>query len=122
MMVIYLLFLSIIDIKKRELSNVQQLGLLAIVLIVSTKINLIVPIIMLILFYLLDLRMPNRIGGADIKIFIYLSIYYNENIIYVVLISSIFAISYLIITGINKEIPFIPFITAGVTICQILNI
>ncbi len=118
-MIIYLSLLSYMDIKTMYIPVKFQIMLLIIVIIQTSNYNLLYPIILFVLFGVYTTLKQEKIGGADIKILIILSLYFQELIIYIIFISSAVALAYIVITK-KEKIPFVPFITIGVTICQIL--
>lgn len=112
MIILILLYMSIIDLKTKQVNSTSQLILLLFCMLNITSI--IIPIILFLMFYILSIVFKNKMGGADYKILIILSITYGSNIFYIMFIASLVAIPFAI--KFNK-IPFVPFITLGV-ICQ----
>lgn len=122
MISLYLLYLAILDIKYQEIELKWQLLLLAMVIINVTLINILWLIIMLIVYLLLNYQMKNKMGGADYKILLILTIKFGSLIITIQLIATILALIYLSIKKFDRQlkIPFVPFIFLGVVLCQIL--
>lgn len=112
MIILTLLYMSYVDIKTNYVSTVLQLILLMFCFLNITSI--IVPIFLFCLFLLLSQIFKNKMGGADYKILIILSLTYGTNIFIIIFIASLLAMPF---AYKYKKIPFVPFITLGV-ICQ----
>ena len=65
--------------------------------------------------------LKQKIGGADLKVIIMLSLIYGQKIFLIIFLSSTIGILYVLIKRENEEVPFIPFLTIGVILCQILT-
>lgn len=116
MILIILVWMSIQDVKKLEITTLSQIILLLACLLNITTIKYF--IVLLIIFWIINHLFKEKIGGADLKVFLMLSLVYGEAILYIIMISTIVAIPICII---YQKIPFIPFITIGV-ICLNLAI
>ena len=101
--------MSIIDIKTKYINTTSQLILLLFCILNIT--SFILPIVLFLLFLLTSKVFKNKMGGADYKILIILSITYGYEIFYVIFIASLTAIPFAVK---YKQIPFVPFITLGV--------
>lgn len=109
MIVLILIWMSIQDIKTQEVNTISQLILLVICIFNYT--NIVYFLLLLIIFIILNKLFRDKMGGADYKILLMLSLVYGYQILYIILIACISAVPFSI-----KEIkiPFIPFITLGV--------
>lgn len=115
MIIIFLLYLSIIDIKTMYISTLKQLILLSIIIVIGKQYYFIYSIGLLIVFILISLKMKNKIGGADVKILVILSLYYGYQIFFIIIVSTLLAMVFILQQQKNKSpIPFVPFITLGV--------
>lgn len=118
--VLILIYMSYKDIKTYEVPLHSQVLLAICSLIFSdlTVQSMESFSILFILFMVLLLLRNDMIGGADIKILLILSIVFKFQIYEIMLISSLTAGVYAVISK-RRKIPFIPFITWGV-LCQFL--
>ena len=116
-----MLYLSSVDIKKREIESYLQIIFLLLILFSGEKLNLQMAIILFFIFTLFSKLLNNKIGGADLKIIIMLSLSYGQKIFLIIFLSSTVGILYILMRRENKEVPFIPFLTIGVILCQILT-
>lgn len=116
-----LCYYSYKDIRFYELSKIDMWIMYALILFhfIFDSITLIdlAVILLFLIFYLLS---KNKIGGADIKIFIYLYLVFKFDVLFIMMISAFLGIIFILLTK-KKKIPFIPFITVGVLILMILS-
>lgn len=113
------MYLSYIDIKTYHLNDLQIIGSLFLIIIENEyTINLMFAILIVTSFFIFYFY-KDYIGSADLKILIILSLKYNFNITYILLIAALVAIVVILFTKKQKYVPFIPFITLGVIIYQI---
>ncbi|MGL5021453.1 MAG: prepilin peptidase [Mycoplasmatales bacterium] len=117
---VYLLFLSLVDLKTMHINKWQILGLGIICIPLVTIENLIVAMYVFGILVLSDKFIPDSFGSADIKILTILACAIGLYIIPSILIASIFGIVIikLIKKDSTKALPFIPLITLGVILCQ----
>lgn len=117
-MILILFIAAIQDMFTYKVSNYITL-LLLIITILNGEFYWYTFLIMIICFYLLSILFPKKMGGADYKILIILSIYQGFNIYFVILFASTSAIIFSKMLNKNK-VPFVPFIFLGEVLCQIL--
>ena len=119
MLSLTLIIASIYDIKTMEVPNYLQMVLLLFAILTSQLSDFIIPSIIMIVCLIFYKKIENKIGGADIKILLILTTIFGFNILYIIMISTMLAII-CAVNKKNKPLPFVPFITAGVILCQIL--
>ncbi len=122
MIIIILLIMSYIDIKTYLVPvSLQVLLLIVIIIDINFSYQMIIyPLLIFFIFALLNINKKNQIGGGDIKVLIILSIEYQFAIFYIIAVSTISAILFSLVNQENK-VPFIPFLTIGVSTFQILS-
>lgn len=99
----------------------MQFTLLTICLI-SGKIEWIVCGWMFIISLALSLLFRDKMGGADYKIFIILSLFFGLEIVKIIFISALLGISCFSFVGVKQKLPFVPCITIGVIIFLFLKL
>lgn len=109
MIILVLTWMSFQDIKKMEISYITQIILFIICIINFNSLSAF--ILLFFIFLIIDTIQKDKMGGADYKVFLMLSLVYEFDVLYVMLIASICAMPFTIW---KKQIPFIPFITIGV--------
>lgn len=88
---------------------------------------ILLPLIVIFSFYLLQLLLPNSIGGGDVKlIFVYAFFITYEQLLYLILIASslglLFIGSYFILTKQSiKRLPFVPFLAMAFIIVTLFG-
>jgi len=120
---IILLISSIIDIKTRNVYLINNLIILILALfninndLIDRLLALVIPSVLLVI-YLLD---NTLIGLGDIE-FLYVSSFYlgYQGTIIELFIASIFGIIFIFITN-REEIPFIPFLSIGFILSEIIS-
>lgn len=128
LVIILILFkMTITDLKVFEIKNSDQLLLLIFSMtIIILQQNYITLLIVISIFILLELLLRfkpmilTKIGGGDLKVLLMITLSFGQLITYILLIASSTAIVFSLLFKKNK-IPFIPFITLGVIVCQILS-
>lgn len=116
MIILILIYMSVIDIRTQSINTTSQIILLLFCILNIT--SLLVPIILFLLFLLLSNVFKDKMGGADYKILIMLSITYGNLIFYVMFIASLVAIPFAIKF---QKVPFVPFITLGVICLNLVS-
>ena len=114
-----LIIASIYDLKYLIVPLWLQLILFLVVLISVPITNWIIPLILLIVFIVLD-KYISKIGGADIKILLILLAYFKSSLTIVIFIASLVGLIYMAVIRKNK-IAFVPCILTGVISCLVLN-
>lgn len=114
-----LIIASIYDLKYLIVPLWLQLILFLVVLISVPITNWIIPLILLIVFIVLD-KYISKIGGADIKILLILLAYFESSLTIVIFIASLVGLIYMAVIRKNK-IAFVPCILTGVISCLVLN-
>ncbi len=114
-----LIVASIYDLKYLIVPLWLQLILFLVVLISVPITNWIIPLILLIVFIVLD-KYISKIGGADIKILLILLAYFKSSLTIVIFIASLVGLIYMAVIRKNK-IAFVPCILTGVISCLVLN-
>lgn len=114
-----LIIASIYDLKYLIVPLWLQLILFLVVLISVPITNWIIPLILLIVFIVLD-KYISKIGGADIKILLILLAYFESSLTIVIFIASLVGLIYMAVIRKNK-IAFVPCILTGVICCLVLN-
>lgn len=114
-----LIIASIYDLKYLIVPLWLQLILFLVVLISVPITNWIIPLILLIVFIVLN-KYISKIGGADIKILLILLAYFKSSLTIVIFIASLVGLIYMGILRKNK-IAFVPCILTGVISCLVLN-
>lgn len=114
-----LIIASIYDLKYLIVPLWLQLILFLVVLISVPITNWIIPLILLIVFIVLD-KYISKIGGADIKILLILLAYFKSSLTIVIFIASLVGLIYMAVIRKNK-IAFVPCILTGVISCLVSN-
>lgn len=114
-----LIIASIYDLKYLIVPLWLQLILFLVVLISVPITNWIIPLILLIVFIVLN-KYISKIGGADIKILLILLAYFKSSLTIVIFIASLVGLIYMAVIRKNK-IAFVPCILTGVISCLVLN-
>lgn len=127
-LIAYLIILSIIDIKKREIENYLTYSLIIAGLIYSilTKQTYLYAVILFFFGYFLF--HVSNLGGADVKVLTGIGFFITNITQFIIFLSTLAIFNFLILAIYRKEIPYLPILTLitiiseGILYCIINNI
>ena len=128
LILLLLIFMSVYDIKTYTVKD-SHLIILSTLIIINLKtymnlekivISFLFSISVFLILYILYIVFKDKIGGGDVKLISILTLLYTFNIIYILFISSVLGIAYIIIFK-NKKIPYIPFLISATIVFEIIK-
>ncbi len=118
MILLPLIYMSYLDIKYMKINNISLVFLFVLTLSNTSISNIIFMFVILILILLLERLISGKVGGGDLKVILILSLVLGYRIFLVLIIASFCGIIFTLISN-KKYIPFIPFITLGVSFVKV---